>query len=1092
MELRLHDLERSAVREDIKIYLTAKLESRMNLSEADLNTLVDRSGVLFIYAATVVRYIGGDNFSRSAKRLGEVLGVSGGSSNDSDKEIDALYTAILQAAFNDPTLTSSDLSEMGLILHTVICAQEPLSVDTIAGLLGLDGEPSVRAALRPLFSVLQVSDVTHTITTLHESFPDYLLDRRRCNLFYCDAKEHNARLAQLCFDQINIPSPPFNICNLESSYVFDKDIPDLQTRVERSISNELFYACRYWGAHMIFAEASQVPANALFDFASQRLLLWMEVMNLKKCIYDGAKMLSRVQKWSQSAKSLDEGIQDLIRDAWMFTASFASSPISLSTPHIYVSALSFWPNHAPITKYYPQKPPYLITGASTAMNARKAIPLAIINAGRMSYCLAYSTDGTCLASGDYDGTIHIRDAFTGQILGQPLEGHTATVLSVAYSPDNGSIVSSSSDTTIRIWDLRAKQIAGQPLKGHTHSVNSVAYSPGGAHIASSSDDKTIRIWDARTGQTIGSPLQGHTGPVNSVAYSPNGAYIVSGSSDSTVRIWDAGTGQIIGRPLEGHTDNIWSVMCSPDSAYIVSGSRDDTIRIWDSATGEAIGQPLRGHTDAINSVAYSPDGAHVISASDDNTVRVWDARTGQIIGHPLEAHYHTVHSVAYSPDGAYFASASFDATMCIWDMRTSQLTGPPLEGHAKSIFSVAYSADGAHIISGSADHTLRIWDARNGRAIGQPLEGHSDCVSSVACSSDGAYIASGSWDHTIHIWDAHTGRKIGRPLKGHSDAISSVSCSPDSAHIASASCSNDGTVCIWDVRTGQEVAKLPEQYPWITSVAYSGDTSLIACGTFSGVVHILHAGTGQPTGQPLEGHNSAVSSIAYSPHGAQIASGSWDGTIRIWDTYASQARGKSLEDHTSAVNSVAYSPDGAYLVSGSDDKTLRIWDAYTGKPIGKPLKGHTEAVRSLAYSPDGAYIVSGSNDSTIRIWDVQSILLAIGRSFELEDGQAQVMGRLHDDFHAVSEVQFTGPHICNPGCRVGGPHKAWALKEDGWAVVDDSMLLVWVPPDLRGALLLPQSTAVLSRYGSLRFDFNHERIGDHWREHFRPQKLTAL
>ncbi|KAG8742620.1 hypothetical protein FRC10_001218 [Ceratobasidium sp. 414] len=296
-ELRLHELARSSVQEDIRTYLTSKLESSpMAISASELSALVEQSGVLFIYAATVVRYIGKDNFARGPKRLAEVLRVSGSSLSGGDKGIDTLYTAILEAAFDDPELSESDRDEMKLILGTIICAQEPLSVDVIAGLLRLDGGASVQAALRPLRSVLHVSDTTHIVTTLHESFPDYLFNKRRSDRFHCDMKEQNARLAQLCFDHIHIPSPPFNICNLESSYVFDKDVPDLDTRVEKAISKELFYACRYWDAHLKSAEESQDLAGMLSKFLSNRLLLWMEVMNLKRCIYDGRGMLHRMQE----------------------------------------------------------------------------------------------------------------------------------------------------------------------------------------------------------------------------------------------------------------------------------------------------------------------------------------------------------------------------------------------------------------------------------------------------------------------------------------------------------------------------------------------------------------------------------------------------------------------------------------------------------------------------------------------------------------------------------------------------------------------------------------------------------------------------
>ncbi|KAG9079709.1 hypothetical protein FRC06_007572 [Ceratobasidium sp. 370] len=650
---------------------------------------------------------------------------------------------------------------MRAILDTIICAQEPLSLDVIAGLLKVDAEATVKTALRPLHSVLRVSDMTHIVTTLHESFPDYLRNKGRSDRFHCDVEEQNARLAQLCFDHINIPSPPFNICNLESSYVFDKDVPDLDARVKKAISEELFYACRYWGAHLQSAKESHHLAGMLLEFLSNRLLLWMEVMNLKRCIYDGRGFLHRMQEWSQKADWLDEDVKQLLRDAWMFITSFSSTPAMLSTPHIYVSTLSFWPDDRPITKYYPQQQPRLISRASTAMSARGVIPLAVLNTG-------------------------------------------GRIQSLAYSPDGAYIVSVSSGTTVRIWDARTGQRVGQPLQGHTNLVYSVAYSPDSAYIVTGSDDRTIRIWDARTGQGVGQPLRGHTGSVGSIAYSPDGAYIVSSSSDNTIRIWDAHTGQSVGQPLQGHTDFANSVAYSPDCAYIVSSSRDKTIRIWDAHTGQSVGQPLQGHTGWVNSVAYSPDGAYIVSGSSDETIRIWDARTGQGVGQPLQGHTTWVNSVAYSPDGAYIVSGSLENTIRIWDARTGQSVGQPLQGHTSWVTSVAYSPDGAYIVSGSYDNTIRIWDARTGQSVGQPLQGHTNRVYSVAYSPDGAYIASGSEDNNIRVWDMQSAAMMNNmPESGNNSAQSIIppnsipSAQHDDPHICNPGCRINGYHTVW-------------------------------------------------------------------------------------------------------------------------------------------------------------------------------------------------------------------------------------------------------------------------------------------------------
>ena len=120
---------------------------------------------------------------------------------------------------------------------------------------------------------------------------------------------------------------------------------------------------------------------------------------------------------------------------------------------------------------------------------------------------------------------------------QTLEGHSSSVKSVAFSPDGSRIASGSSDRTIKIWDAKSgKEI--RTLEGHSDSV---AFSPDGSRIASGSADRTIKIWDAKLGKKIHT-LEGHSGSVKSVAFSPDGSRIASGSADRVLMSQSPGKG----------------------------------------------------------------------------------------------------------------------------------------------------------------------------------------------------------------------------------------------------------------------------------------------------------------------------------------------------------------------------------------------------------------------------------------------------------------------------------------------------------------------------------------------------------------------
>ncbi|KAG8716493.1 POC1 centriolar protein A [Ceratobasidium sp. 395] len=368
------------------------------------------------------------------------------------------------------------------------------------------------------------------------------------------------------------------------------------------------------------ADQSQELTGMLRGFASERFLLWMEVMNLSGMIQEGVSTLDKVRTWPLSTHFLDEDMRRFVRDMWMFANAFASSRAWQSTPHIYVSILTFWPDHSPISNHYGQGQARLTTERSTA-NLREFMVVATPDVERSISSVSYSPDGAYIISGSDDQTIRIWDAHTGQPVEQPTERHTGFVGSVAYSPDGANIVSGSGDDSIRIWEMHIHQPAGQLREGHSDYVQSIVYPPLGERILSGSEDGGV--WDTRTGQPVGQPIERHTNFVKSVAYTPDGAYIVS-LSDNNIRFWYANTRRPVEQPLAGRTSLVQSAAYSPDGAYYVSGFDDNTIRIWSTSIHKPVGQPLKGHTSEVRCLAYSPDGTCFVSGSHDTTLRVWD------------------------------------------------------------------------------------------------------------------------------------------------------------------------------------------------------------------------------------------------------------------------------------------------------------------------------------------------------------------------------------------------------------------------------------------------------------------------------------
>ena len=80
--------------------------------------------------------------------------------------------------------------------------------------------------------------------------------------------------------------------------------------------------------------------------------------------------------------------------------------------------------------------------------------LRVINDGEnTSISLAFSSDGSVLAAGGTDNTIHLWETSTGKLLAT-LSGHSDYVISVAFGADSKFIASASYDNSIRLWALK--------------------------------------------------------------------------------------------------------------------------------------------------------------------------------------------------------------------------------------------------------------------------------------------------------------------------------------------------------------------------------------------------------------------------------------------------------------------------------------------------------------------------------------------------------------------------------------------------------------------------------------------------------------
>jgi len=331
-----------------------------------------------------------------------------------------------------------------------------------------------------------------------------------------------------------------------------------------------------------------------------------------------------------------------------------------------------------------------------------------------------------------------------------LHGHENTVQSVAFSPDGTILASGSWDETVVLWDIASGQPIGEPLTGHAEAVTSVTFSPDGTMLASGSNDETIILWDVASRVPLRDPLSGPMADVATVAFSPDGTILASGDRDGAIVLWDVASGEPLGDLLDGHDDMVSSVAFDATGLgqsgrhrpVLGYGASRGARRVADHTCGWCnLGRFRRGGHDP----RFGRRGWHgaLVGCGERRTACGFSDRSPGSI----------VYGVAFNPDSNLFAAGISGGAIVLWDVESQQALGEPQTGHDGAVNSVAFNNDGTILASGGADDTIRVWHVASQQPFGEPLTGHAEAVTSVDFNLDGTILGSGSWDDTVMLWD---------------------------------------------------------------------------------------------------------------------------------------------------------------------------------------------------------------------------------------------------------------------------------------------------------------------------------------------------
>lgn len=465
-----------------------------------------------------------------------------------------------------------------------------------------------------------------------------------------------------------------------------------------------------------------------------------------------------------------------------------------------------------------------------------------------------------VAGGKKDGKIRLWDTTTGKKL-TTLSGHAVEnqdpsldthVLALAFSPDGTRLASGSTDTTVRLWDTATPNEEPIILRKHTGWTNALAFSPDGKILASGSTDKTVQLWDTATGEPL-TTLTGHLSGIAALTFSPDGSTLASGSTDGTILFWNIATGAPLSTRITGHTQWVKAGTFLKDSSTFASVAFNGAITFWDLKTSEETSLQIAGDRDLLLGLAFSPDGTklanngtkgdiffaagfgHSISTPrSDEVIRITDVSTGREL---TETNGHG-RNLAFSPDGKTVAFEN-GVSIHLWDTETGgTLDIPRIEPNANAsvddtIQVFAFSPDGKKLVSGTWAGDVHLWNSETGELLttffrAEPQIGHHnrDTIRTLAFSSDGAMLAVGSDTH-IRIRLLAGERQIGfKNVDGQTDALA---FSSDSTVLAIGR--NNGGIELWEITTGDQLTTLDGHTGQVETLTFSPDSkTLVSTG----------------------------------------------------------------------------------------------------------------------------------------------------------------------------------------------------------------------------------------------------------------------
>jgi WD40 repeat protein len=887
--LQLHDIDHGVVRSDIRRFLVHSfkaLKPRVEVadwpSQSQITSLLDRANVLFVYAATVVRYVESEWFD-PRKRLEQVLSRT---STSSLTKLDELYRLVLRNAIAGSDHEQGDepniISRLRMMLAAVILAKERLSPSTIAGLF----EWTVYETKFTLgqLSAIFILDNDLPVRIFHESFPEFMRDSSRCvGGLHLDDRHQHYVLARHSIMLMNKMLRKDILKTGLNPLIENSAIQDLQHRLQRHVPRHLRYAVLFWMWHLMQSEVDDDLVTALDTFCQEHLFHWLECLSYLEEIETA---LSDLEMITDHADVRDIYHADTV-DAQLTASSTQISPLSRELLENI---------HHVTLEYY----------TAIRTSAAHIYHSALVT---LPSCRLY--DLSPHDSGDFCLRSQRKSAFNFEIT--YMEGHISSLTAFALSLDGAQLscfqsfpISKYHLGTPRSGRMRVLQPPTDQYVNSFQRALALHFSRDGHQLFSANDRGHIYIAELNDDDQwthlppeAAEDLQ-HL-DFGDAAFSAAGDYCVfvqelrlgdhvqtSRASFLVLRRVQAGARLHV--IYHSNTDKPSSdAVFTPDSQYVVQAYGDHIV-VCDVAL---CNQPVK-----IASGDFVPGPQHQIKAltavsntvcasmTVDGAVTLWDVVRGYQLrtlccgkGKTMLRNF----GLASSHDG-YLLAVLADGTVRVFEIAGETVIAERSFIHYRAIFGlhvrVALDADNSRVYVSGLGEPLLYWNFNQSFESRQTPNTVPSAVKCLSLSVDGQFLVASAKDGTTSLWQTDTGNQIARYTGDASVAALALS-QPSPKFVISTRVKNTPAYNLWlqvmAIETGEIIfdGRALDKYYSVSAVALSPDGNYLAIqlyfdATETGVVLIMNAQTGDVFARSRDFGSGRFSTLLYTTDGLAL------------------------------------------------------------------------------------------------------------------------------------------------------------------------------------------------------------------------------